>query len=199
MKLFFSPNSPYSRKCRVIIAEKNLQGIEQFVVNAMDNPPELLAVNPLGTVPAFATDDGLHLCDSSVIAEYLDNLPSDAPKLFNDDAGAHLCIMALAMMAEGITNAAVSCVLECRRPPQNQYPVWIVRKENAIMRTIDKIGAANLNFAMPLTIGTLNLAIALLYVDFRLPHLDWRSKHTALAAWADTMAKRPSFAVTAPQ
>ena len=55
MKLFVSPNSPYARKCRVILREKNLAGIEEIAVNAMENPPELLAVNPLGTVPAMVT------------------------------------------------------------------------------------------------------------------------------------------------
>ena len=60
MKLFYSPNSPYARKARVIIREKNLSSIEEISVMPTENPPELWAVNPLGTVPALATDDGLH-------------------------------------------------------------------------------------------------------------------------------------------
>lgn len=163
-----------------------------------DNPPELWAVNPLGTVPAMVTKDGMHLCDSSVIVEYLDGLPSSTPSLLGDKE-ARLCILALAVMAEGTLNAAVSCVLEGRRPVENQYPAWIERKEKAIARTIDKIAAANLDFTLPLTLGTLNLAVALHYVSFRLPHIEWRNKHKTLAAWADEMAKRPSFAVTTPQ
>lgn len=199
MKLFYSPNSPYARKCRVIILEKKLEGIEQVVVNAMENPPELLAINPLGTVPAFITNDGLHLCDSSVICEYLDTLPSSAPRMISTDDGARVCVMALAVMAEGILNAAVACVLEARRPKENQYPAWVGRKEKAIARAIDKIAAANLDFSRPLSLGTINTAIALQYIDFRIPHLGWRTKHNALATWVDDMAKRPSFIATAPR
>ncbi|MDX2073534.1 MAG: glutathione S-transferase N-terminal domain-containing protein [Alphaproteobacteria bacterium] len=197
--LYYSPNSPYARKCRIIIAEKKLEGIEQIEVNAMENPPELLAVNPLGTVPALVTDDGLHLCDSQLICEYLDGLPSAAPKLLTDDSGARLCIMALAEMAHGMMDAAVMCVIEGRRPPEKQLESVTQRKEKALLRTIEKISSANLDFTTPLTLGTLNLAIALLYVDFRLPHLGWRSKHAALAQWADEMKMRPSFAATAPK
>lgn len=199
MKLIYSPNSPYARKCRVVIREKNFLGIDEISVNAMENPPELLAVNPLGTVPAMVTQDGLHLCDSQLICEYLDSLPSAAPKLMSDDAGARLCMMALSEMAHGMMDAAVVCVIESRRPADKQMQSVVERKQAAILRTIEKIAAANLDFTRPLTLGTLNLAIALLYVDFRLPQLEWRKQHTALAAWADAMANRPAFAATAPR
>lgn len=198
MKLFYGPNSPFSRKCRILILEKNIKDVEMIPVSAVENPPELIAVNPLCTVPAFVTHDGLHLCDSSVICEYLDGLPSAAPK-FIPEGEARLCVMALAVMAEGIMNAAVACVLEGRRPKENQYPAWVARKETAVARAIDKIGAAGLDFTLPLTFGMLNTAIALQYVDFRLPQIQWRHKHTALAAWADEMKKRPSFAQTLPE
>jgi len=199
MKLFYGPNSPFSRKCRIVILEKGISGVEMIPVSAIENPPELIAVNPLCTVPAFVTKEGLHLCDSSVICEYLDGLPSSAPRLITDDSEASLCVMALAVMAEGIMNAAVACVLEGRRPKENQYPAWIERKERAVSRAIDKIAAANLDFTRPLSFGMLNTAIALMYVDFRLPHLGWRSRHEALAAWVDEMSVRPSFAATAPE
>ena len=197
--LYYSPNSPYARKARVMIREKNIVGIEEFAVSPSDNPPELWAVNPLGTVPAMVTEEGLHLCDSTVICEYLDGLPSAAPKLINDDAGARLCIMALAVLGDGIMDAAVACVMEGRRPADKQLAAAVLRKQNAVMRAMDKIAGANLDFTLPLTLGTLNLVIALQYVDFRLPHLAWRTKHPALAAGVDAMAERPAFKATAPK
>jgi len=196
--LFYGPNSPFSRKCRIIILEKGIEDVKLIPVSATENPPELIAVNPLCTVPALITHDGLHLCDSSVICEYLDGLPSKAPKLMVE-ADARLCDMAVAVMAEGMMNAAVACVLENRRPQENQYPAWVTRKEAAVSRTIDKIGAVPFDFSRPLSFGMLNLAIALHYVSFRLPNVEWKSKYPALSAWADKMAKRPSFAATAPQ
>lgn len=196
MKLFFSTNSPFARKCRVVALEKGLEKKIEFInVNPLENPPELLAINPLGTVPAFVTDDGLHLCDSSIICEYLDSL-SPTPLLFPND-GSRICILAIAAMANGIMEAAVACVVEGRRAPDKQSPEWRARKEAAVMRAIDKFSKVPMEHS-PLSIGTINLAIALAYVNFRLPHLDWRSKYPALVSWLEAFEARPSMMVTRP-
>src|SRR4051812_24839467 len=82
MKLFYSPNSPYARKCRVVAIEKGLADQITFVkVDPWDNSPELLKVNPLGRVPALMTDAGMALCESPIICEYFDSL-SPKPRLF---------------------------------------------------------------------------------------------------------------------
>ena len=196
MKLFYSPNSPYARKCRVVIWEKNLQDrVEWVLVNPLESPAELIAINPLSRVPALITDDGLHLSESAVICEYLDTL-SPEPPLFPADA--RICVMAMAALADGIMDSAVACVMEGRRPPDKQYQEWVVRKEQAILRAIDKFAAIPLAEA-PFSLGTINLAVALAYVQFRLPHLAWQAKYPALATWLETMASRPSFKATEPQ
>ena len=107
-------------------------------------------------------------------------------------------MLALAAMAEGIIDSAVTVVQEKRRPEGNQYPAWIERKEAAIVRTIEKIAAAPVE-QMPLSIGTLTLGVALAYVSFRLPHIDWRKSYPALAAWLDMISQRESFLKTQPQ
>jgi glutathione S-transferase len=195
MKLFYSPNSPYARKCRMVLAEKGL-ACDQVAVNALENPPELLAVNPLGTVPALVTDQGLHLCDSTAICEYLDTLPSAAPALLPEPK-ARECVLAFVAMSDGIMDAAVACVLEGRRPKEIQYALWRERKEAAIMRAIAKFSAIDMTHT-PLSMGSIGLAVALSYVSFRLPHLDWRAKHSRLAAWLDEFAKRDSMQATQP-
>ena len=78
MQLIGGVNSPYTRKCRVLVREKWIADVEEVMVNALDNPPELLAVNPLGKVPALVTRDGGVLCDSPLICEYLDALGEGA-------------------------------------------------------------------------------------------------------------------------
>jgi glutathione S-transferase len=194
MKLFHSPNSPFSRKCRVVAIEKGIMDkIELIEASPSENPPELWAVNPLGTVPAMAVGNGLHLSDSSVICEYLNTL-SPEPDLYAD----RICVLPMAFLAEGILNAAVACVMEGRRPPQFQYPAWVSRKEAAISRAIAKFAGISWENA-PLSIGTISLGVALEYVSFRLPHLNWREAHPELAKWADTFGKRLSMAQTAPK
>lgn len=196
MKLFYSINSPYARKCRAVIFEKRLQDrVALIQVNPMENPPELLAVNPLGTVPALITDQGLHLCDSTVICEYLDALSDDTP-LYPPQKSRE-CVLAIAAMADGMIDAAVACVLEGRRPKEFQYIAWRERKEAAIMRAIAKFAQADLS-AAPLSIGTISLAVGLSYVSFRLLHVSWRERHPTLAVWLDNFSMRASMQQTKP-
>ena len=49
-----------------------------------------------------------------------------------------------------------------------------------------------------LDIGTVAVACALGYLDFRFPDLNWRQDNAKLAAWYATLAQRPSFIATEP-
>lgn len=195
MKLFYSTNSPYARKCRVVMYEKKLESrVELVNVNPLENPQELWAVNPLGTVPALVTDQGLHLCESPAICEYLDSLSPENPLFPAPEY--RVCVLAIAALADGIMDAAVACVMEGRRPEDKRYPAWVQRKEAAIRRAIEK--CAGINWELSPSIGTIGLAVALAYVDFRLPQLNWRAEHTKLAEWLDEFSKRPAMTVTKP-
>src|SRR5882672_2408171 len=71
MKLLASLASPYTRKVRVVLAEKKIEcELELVDVNPAENP--VSAHNPLGKVPTLVLDDGTALYDSRVIVEFLD-------------------------------------------------------------------------------------------------------------------------------
>src|SRR5205809_7101317 len=71
MKLLASLASPYTRKVRVVLAEKKIEcELELVDVNPAENPVN--AHNPLGKVPTLVLDDGTALYDSRVIVEFLD-------------------------------------------------------------------------------------------------------------------------------
>ncbi len=198
MKLFYSPNSPYARKCRIVILEKELEDrVELISLMPSDNPPELIAANPLGTVPALVIDNGSSFCESPIICEYLDSLSIKNP-LFPVKKDERFKILSLAALADGIMDASVACVMEGRRPEDKRYDVWVKRKEKAIVRTIDAVASQNIDENTTFNIGTINMAIALSYVDFRLPHLDWRKEYKNLSNWLEYMNKKPSMIATAP-
>lgn len=81
MKLFYAVASPFARKVRVLIAEKQIASIEEIHVSPFDLPPELVTANPLSKVPSLLLQDGTVVYDSPVICEYLDSISSAAPRL----------------------------------------------------------------------------------------------------------------------
>jgi glutathione S-transferase len=66
--LFGTPISPFVRKARVVMAEKNIPYELKPVLPGSDDP-EFRALSPLSKVPA---DDRVGLADSSVICAYLE-------------------------------------------------------------------------------------------------------------------------------
>lgn len=198
MKLFYGVNSPYARKCRIVAIEKDLQSKIVFVeVNSLENPPELIAANPLGTVPALIVDEETSLCDSTVICEYLDSLSLHTP-LFPEDMKTRVRVLNMAALADGVMDAAVTCVLQNRRPEDKRWPDWVARKEKAIMRTLGALSSMK-EEREAFHIGTINLAVALAYVSFRLPHLPWATAYPELHQWAPAMHARTSFMETQPK
>ena len=49
-----------------------------------------------------------------------------------------------------------------------------------------------------LTIGTISVACALGYLDFRFASHDWRARHPKLAKWFAAASKMPSIKSTVP-
>jgi glutathione S-transferase len=83
LTLYGSGLSPFVRKVRVVLAEKNIPyAIEQF--SPFRPPPYFEAISPLKRIPVLrdsAWPEGVTLPDSSVICDYLENLHPE-PALF---------------------------------------------------------------------------------------------------------------------
>ncbi len=70
--------SPYSRKVRIVLAEKRLD-FEMKVEQIWERRRDFLAINPAGDVPVLVEPDGTVLSDSAAICEYLDEANPDPP------------------------------------------------------------------------------------------------------------------------
>lgn len=70
------PLSPYSRKVRLVLAEKRLP-FELRVEKVWERREEYLKLNPAGTVPTLIEENGLVIPDSTVICEYLEEAYPD--------------------------------------------------------------------------------------------------------------------------
>lgn len=196
MKLLGSANSPYARKCRVVLREKGITGVEEVMVNAMDADPQLLAVNPLGKVPALLCDDSSALCDSTIILEYLDSL-NESPRLIPAAGKARFEVLGLAALADGVMDMAVEWIIQTRQPTEKQWPEWIERRRLAILRAA-ALMEKNPLLQGPVTLAQINVACALAYLDFRHPTANWRDGNPALVKFLEAFNARPSMRETAP-
>lgn len=196
MKLYMGVSSPFSRKARIVIREKGITSVEEVSVAPMEDPPELLAVNPLAQIPALLGDDGLMLAGSQMICRYLDESNGD-PIFEPSDAKARWRVRSAEAVADGIAEMALKLARELRKPTAEQSVLWRDRFKANLERTIAhaaglRLDAADLNHA------TIALAVALLYTELRLPDVDWRSRHDSLTQFVDRLSARPSFIDTAP-
>jgi glutathione S-transferase len=83
LKLHGALLSPFVRKVRVVLAEKQVP-YELVPANPFEKSPAFLALSPLGRIPALEDESGRSLADSSVIAEYVEErFPT--PPLFPRD------------------------------------------------------------------------------------------------------------------
>ena len=197
MKLFYSPTSPYARKCRALAIEKGIEAqIKIITASPMSNPPELQAANPLGKVPALVLADGSCIVDSPVICAYLVTR-SDAPRLIPADPAARIDALTREALADGMMDAAFAIVMERKRPELQRSPEWLQRWTSAIRRSVAHFDTRAPTRQQP-DIGDLALACALAYVDFRLGDLVWDAEAPALRAWLSSVHARPSLSATAP-
>ena len=168
MKLVGSKTSPYVRKIRVLLAEKNLP-FEFVEENAWVATTTVPRYNPLNKVPALVLADGESVYDSSVIAEYLDSLAT--PHLLPADPAARAKARRDEALGNGIADAGVTIFLERKREAARQDPAWLARQRDKVDAGIaawSKTVAARAAGA-PLTLGDIACGCALLWLEFRLP------------------------------
>jgi len=197
VKLYDSPASPYARKVRICAMVRGLDGrIELVPCNPNESPADLLAVNPLSKIPTLVTDDGMALFDSPVICEYLDSL-GDAAPMFPAQLAARWRALKLQAMGDGIMDACVPRRGELAKPKEAGRDALIARWRGAVDRTLDAL-EAELPY-QAVDIGSIAVACALGYLDFRFPQEPWRGTRPRLAAWFAAFGQLPAVAATVPR
>jgi glutathione S-transferase len=199
MKLLGTPASPYARKARLVLLEKNIPH-EWVVAPPREEASGVAKVNPLGRIPALILDDGNCIYDSAVITDYADTL-NDTPILIpRNDALARMRVKRWEALADGIMDSAVAVRVESIRPPEKQEAGNLALHNAAVTRAVahaaEELGTRTWCEGNSITLADLALVSALLYLDLRQPDRDWRGTHPNLAAWFARMRARPSVAAS---
>lgn len=200
MKLLASLTSPYARKIRILLAEKNIP-FELVVDSPWETATRVPEVNPLGKVPALVLDSGEVFFDSPVIAGYIETL-GIGPAMLPAGGIERVRVRQSEALADGILDAAVTAYLEGRRPEAQQSPLNLDRQYDKIQRSLAELEKRLADRQWldgdTLQLGDITVGVALGYLDLRLGYLDWRSGHPVLSAFAERLFARPSFAATVP-
>ncbi len=199
MKLLGTNTSPYARKVRLALLEKNIP--HEYIIDPPRDPGSSVArFNPLGRIPALILDDGTCVFDSPVIAEYVDTL-NDSPVLIpRNDARARMRVKRWEALADGIVDSAVVVRTEVIRPAEKQDADIIHRHNDAISRALayvaELLGTREWCEGNSITLADLSLVSALVYLDLRQAERDWRGTHPNLSAWFAKMGERSSVHAT---
>lgn len=200
MKLHASPTSPFARKVRIVLAEKRID-YDLREDNPWDADSKVPQFNPLGKVPVLELDDGSALYDSSVIVDYLDTV-TPVGRLIPVTTRQRIVVKRWEALGDGVCDAAVSIVLERRRPKTQQSPEAIHRhygKIKAGLKAMSQdLGEKNFCTGEGYNLADVATGCSLFYLDFRFPDVDWRPDYPNLARLAEKLGKRPSFADTVP-
>jgi glutathione S-transferase len=203
MKLIGSITSPYVRKVRIVMAEKKLDF--QFVTEdvwAADTT--ISAANPLGKVPCLVMEGGEAIFDSRVIVEYVDTL-SPVGKLIPDRGRERAEVKTWEALADGLLDAAILARLEASWPGRKEgerSQAWIDRQMKKIddsLLAMNRALAERSNcVGIHLSLADIAVGVAVSYLDFRFPAIDWRGQYPNLGALYERLSQRQSFKDTQP-
>jgi glutathione S-transferase len=197
LKLITSLTSPFGRKIRILLLEKQIpcEIVEDIPWNSDTIAPHH---NPLGKIPVLVRDNNASLFDSRVIADYLDHLV--APALIPADGEARIDVLRWEALADGISDAAAAVFIERRRAPALQSRDWITRQLGKVRAGLDdterRLGGNTCTGHFSL--ADIALVCALDYTAFRLADDLTLNDYPRLIAFRDGVNTRPSVRSTRP-
>jgi glutathione S-transferase len=159
MKLAYSPNSPYVRKCIVLAIQRGIdKQMELWTVGTTD--PALVKVNPLSKVPTLVLDDATALYDSPVICEYLDSV-GDGPKMFPAAGPARWKALRQEALGDGILDATQPRRREIALPQDEGRQTYIALQQGKVKAALTVLEAEADSLGMLTNIGEITIACAL--------------------------------------
>lgn len=197
MKLWTSPTSPYARKVRIVLHEKQIACQE---LRPAAEGVELSHKNPLAKVPTLELDDGTLLFDSVVIVEYLEAL-EPSPRLIPEQPLQRALVRRWEALADGIADAVVLAMLEGRREPERRDPMVVQRQHGKVRAALSQIetdlSRQNRSLGPEFSLADAAVLSALGYIELRAPEL-FSVPYPNLEGYRAHFAARASVATTEP-
>lgn len=200
MRLHQNPASPFVRMVLVTAHEtgqtKDFEDLEVAAVLPIETHSGTSSDNPLGRIPTLVTDEGEAIFDSRVICQYL------AHRAGNTEVypANNFRLLTLFALAQGLCDSAVNLRYETAlRPEELRWDKWMDRQRARLGSVLDDLEANWMDALEGVHAGSIGIAVALGYLDFRYPDMNWREGHPKLAGFEAEFSARPSMAATIPE
>jgi hypothetical protein len=123
-------------------------------------------------------------------------IPADDDTVFNKDPGPEpvlACLIILVCLAAILTRYEGAL-----RPEDKRWADWTKGQTKKIEDVLTQLETEANSLKGKPTIGTISVACALGYLDYRFAAMDWRAKHPKLAKWFNSISETPAMKATQP-
>jgi glutathione S-transferase len=199
-QLYQFPLCPFSRKVRLMLAEKGVAH-ELKRVSPWEQEDEFIDLNPAGETPVLVEDQkGTVLIDSSAICEYFEETLDRTPLIPGTSINRAEIRRLVSWFDDKLFRDVVSPMMEermrkrlvSRAPPETTILRKAMTAANGHLDYIDYLLDHRRWLAGPtLTLADLAAAAQLSVADY-LGGIDWRG-HKQTMDWYSVMKSRPSF------
>jgi glutathione S-transferase len=200
LKVYGALLSPFVRKVRAVLAEKQLQ-YELVPTNPFEKSPEFLKRSPLGRIPAFEDAQGRRLADSTVIVEYLEECFPN-PALFPKDPYERGRVrwfdeyadggMAPSLTGRIFFQRVISAKLMRKAPDEAIISSAVAELPNFLSYLEKELGTSDWLVANAFTLADISIACQLINLRHAGIEID-AGKYPALAAWFVRVTSRASL------
>ena len=197
MELYLNATSPYARLVRIVLMEKGLaDAVTLKWCDPWADDADLLKANSAGRIPALVTEEGTTLSESMLIAVYLDGVSPNKPMIPQDSLGD---VLHLSGLGQNLMDAAFTTVI-ARKHYGNEIDDSVLgqRRSRAIQRLLKQLNSelGEKQRTSPINLGEISIAVALDYLAFRLPEVNWKEEYPRIQAWHAGVTARASFEQT---
>ena len=200
MKLIIATPSPFARKARVALREKNID-FEEIIDVPWNKNTLTKNINPLGKIPIILHKNSEPLFDSRVIVQYLDKFKPQ-PLMYPENHEDNISAKLVEAVADGVCDAIVLVFLENARKKNLRSKNWIERQETKIFEGVGYLSGflqENKYFVgNKFNISDVSSFSCLDYLDLRFSKLQWRNQYPNLKKYWDVHKDRKSFKETKP-
>ena len=200
MKLLGDIVSPFVRMAMVTAHEAGWGSrvvLTDIRVTPAAENADLARYSPIAKIPVLITEHNHPLYDSRVIMEYICHVAGNST-LIPDDGVKRFRVLTLLALGQGIAETGVAYRYETvMRPSALRWNEYAARLERRAMAAFDDLEANWTKELAEVSAGSIAVAVALSYLDYRMPAWRWRDGRPELAASQDGFSSRPSMIATA--